>query len=38
MSAIGTRYEQQVLSACFRELKLDVRATVPQFYGQARLQ
>jgi len=38
MSAVGTRYEQQVLSACFRELKLDVRATSPQFYGQARLQ
>jgi hypothetical protein len=38
MSAVGTRYEAQVLSACFRELKLDVRATSPQFYGQARLQ
>jgi hypothetical protein len=38
MSAVGTKYEQQVLSACFRDLKLDVRATAPQFYGQARLQ
>lgn len=38
MSAVGTRYEQQVLSACFRVLKLDVRATAPEFYGQARLQ
>lgn len=38
MSSVGTRYEQQVFSACFRELKLDVRATAPQFYGQARLQ
>jgi len=38
MSAVGTRYEQQVLSACFRSLNLDMRATAPQFYGQARLQ
>jgi enamine deaminase RidA (YjgF/YER057c/UK114 family) len=38
MSSLGTRYEQQVLTACFRALKLDVRATAPQFFGQARLQ
>ncbi|HEX8817285.1 MAG TPA: hypothetical protein VF753_17455 [Terriglobales bacterium] len=38
MTAMGTKYEQQVLSACFRALNLDIRATAPQFYGEARLQ
>lgn len=37
MSAVGTRYEQQVLSACFRILNLDLRAVAPQFYGHARI-
>ncbi len=35
MSAVGTRYEQQVLDASFDALKLDPRATAPQFYGHA---
>jgi len=34
-SAVGTRYEQQVLDACLRSLSLDVRATEPEFYGHA---
>jgi hypothetical protein len=37
-SAVGTRYEQQVLDACLRSLSLDSRATEPEFYGHARIQ